>query len=103
MKLADTPLAAIAPGNRVVSHTGMAGRIGAVFPAGVETPVASDETVDRILVLWASGKWTLAPHAETGRIVHDLDPVDASAASPRLAKLASDLKAILADMPPRTH
>ena len=100
MKLADTPLAVIAPGDRVVSHTGMAGRIGAVLPAGTPAAVASDETVDRILVLWASGKWSLAPHASTDRIAHDVEPAAEPPSVSRLKRLATDLKAILDDMPP---
>lgn len=101
MRLADAPLAAIAAGDRVVSHTGMAGRIGMILPVGAPAPVASDETVDRILVLWASGKWSLAPHASMDRIVHDVEPAPEPPSVSRLKRLAADMKAILADMPAR--
>lgn len=95
MRLADAPLAAIAAGDRVVSHTGMAGRIGMILPVGAPAPV------DRILVLWASGKWSLAPHASMDRIVHDVEPAPEPPAVSRLKRLAADMKAILADMPAR--
>jgi hypothetical protein len=77
MKVAHVPLHRIHVGDRVVSHTGMSGRIGVVYRAGVPSPVAPaldpDVSEPRLLILWGSGKWTLAPHHSLERVEHDVD------------------------------
>ena len=112
MRLAHTPLHRIVPGDRVVSRTGLSGRVGAVYRAGDPAPIPSDEggTLEepRILILWESGRWTLAEHHMLDTVSHDIkEPQDAlvHGAPPRplpsrAQRLADGLRAILADIGP---
>lgn len=114
MKLAHTPVHNIVAGDRVVSRTGMSGRIAAIYRAGDPAPVSSDVDGDikepRILILWVSGKWTLAEHHALDTVSHDIEAAPRNALlhsvqprrlPPHTQRLVDGLRRILADMGPK--